>query len=77
MSLRLFENTYQTHESYLEELKEYDQEMQTYYDLRNANRRVDSFTDQVAAKMANAIDKRHLLANAIGKQGFLLMLEEK
>ena len=76
MRLRVFENTYKTHESYIEELKEYDREMQTYYDLRNANKRVDSFTDQVAAKMPNAIDKRHLLANVIRKQGFMLMLEE-
>jgi hypothetical protein len=61
----------------VEELKGYDREMQTYYDLRNANKRVDSFTDQVAAKMANAIDKRHLLASVIRKQGFMLMLDEE
>ena len=28
-------------------LKEYDNIMQTYYDLRDANRRVDSYTNQV------------------------------
>jgi nitroreductase len=77
MSMRLFENTYKTHDNYVEELKGYDREMQTYYDLRNANKRVDSFTDQVAAKMAGAIDKRHLLASVIRKQGFMLMLDEE
>ncbi len=77
MSLRVFENTYKVQEDYLRELKDYDEQMQAYYDLRNANKRVDSFTDQVAAKTMSVIDKRQLLVNVIRKQGFELMIEEE
>ena len=77
INLRMFENTYKVFDSYLQELKDYDKEMQTYYDLRDANRRVDSFTDQVAGKVENVIDQRQQLVNVIKKQGFELMLEDK
>ncbi|WP_179231195.1 nitroreductase family protein [Limosilactobacillus reuteri] len=38
---------------YLQEIKltylsDYDQEVTTYYELRDANRRIDSFTNQIA-----------------------------
>ena len=45
MKYRVFENTYKIHDNYLEELKDYDEEMQTYYDLRDTSRRVDCFSD--------------------------------
>src|SRR5699024_10946637 len=32
----------------LSDLSDYDQEVTTYYDLRDANRRIDSFTNQIA-----------------------------
>ena len=77
IKLRLFENSYKVFDSYVKELKDYDEEMQTYYDLRDANSRVDSFTDQVARRVENVIDQRQQLVNVIRKQGFELMLEDK
>ncbi|MGM0396436.1 MAG: NADPH-dependent oxidoreductase [Bacillota bacterium] len=77
MKFRLFENSYETFKSYLDKLKDYDKEMQTYYDLRNANKRVDSFTDQVAAKTVSVVDKRQEVMDVIRKQGFQLMLHDK
>lgn len=70
MDLRLFENTYKKFDDYLEEIKEYDIEMQTYYDLREANKRVDSFSNQVVAKLKNLIPKRSDMLKVMKKQGF-------
>jgi len=67
---RVFENCYKSFDSYLEEFKEYDEEMQTYYDLRDANRRVDSFTNQVVTKLKNAIPERQEILKVIAEQGF-------
>ena len=50
MELKLFENEYKVFENYKEEINEYDKEMQKYYDLREANKRVDSFSNQVIQK---------------------------
>lgn len=50
--LRIFENSYQEPESWTEALADYDAEMTTYYDLRNENRREDSFTNQVITKLS-------------------------
>ena len=70
MSLRVFENTYKEFESYLYAVNAYDEEMQTYYDLRNANKRVDSFSDQAFSKLQAVIDKRQDLFDVVRKQGF-------
>lgn len=70
MNLRLFENTYKQFDDYLGEIKEYDQEMQTYYDLREANKRVDCFSDQVVTRLKNTIPKRSDMLNIMKKQGF-------
>lgn len=43
-----FENEYQSTELPLEELENYDHDVNQYYDLRDANRRVDTFTNQIA-----------------------------
>lgn len=76
MSLRVFENGYTVFDDYLDEIKEYDKEMRTYYDLRDANRRVDSFSDQVVARLVSASPKRQEMLNAIEKQGFDLKLRD-
>jgi hypothetical protein len=70
LRLRVFENSYRVFDSYLEEIKEYDREMTTYYDLRNANRRVDSFSDQVVAKLNVAMPNRQGILEVIRRQGF-------
>ncbi|MBD3689924.1 nitroreductase family protein [Nanchangia anserum] len=41
-------DTYPMRESVCEALADYDEVVQTYYDLRDTNRRVDSFTRQIA-----------------------------
>lgn len=69
---RFFENHYEVPANYHEALKEYDKEMQTYYDLRNANRRVDSFTDQVVGKLQNPIEKRGRILDVVKEQGYHL-----
>ncbi|WP_077368985.1 NADPH-dependent oxidoreductase [Anaerosalibacter sp. Marseille-P3206] len=70
MKYRVFENKYTIFDNYLEELKDYDEEMRTYYDLRDANKRVDSFSNQVVAKFNNANPKRQGILNIVKKMGF-------
>lgn len=70
MKLRVFENHYEIFDNYLEEIKEYDEEMQNYYDLRDANRRVDCFSDQVVARLKGVIPKRQEILKYVKKQGF-------
>jgi hypothetical protein len=77
MRLRVFENSYKRFDSYLEEIKEYDEEMQTYYDLRDANRRLDSFSNQVVARLLNPALKRQQMLNTVRAQGFDLKLNDK
>ena len=70
MNLRLFENEYKIFGNYAEEIKEYDKIMQTYYDLRDANKKVDSFSKQVIGRLENASEKRANILNSAKKQGF-------
>lgn len=77
MKFRVFENKYMPITNYVEELKDYDDEMQTYYDLRDANRRVDSFTNQVVTRLKNIIPKRQEILNVVRKQGFDLKVHDK
>lgn len=76
MDLRVFENKYKKYDNYLDALKDYDKEMQTYYDLRDANRRVDSFTDQVKTRTELTLEKRKEILNVIRDQAFDLMLKD-
>lgn len=68
--MQVFENGYRIFHNYLEEIADYDQEMTTYYDLRNVNQRVDCFSDQVVNKTSNSITKRQEILKVIKKQGF-------
>ena len=70
MNFRVFENKYQKMDNYLGILKDYDEEMQTYYDLRQANKPLDKFSQQVADKLKNTNPRRQLLAKDIINQGF-------
>lgn len=72
MDFRFFENRYEKKEPYLELLKDYDEEMQTYYDLREANKRVDSFTNQVASQYSSPSLKRREIFSVVLEQGFTL-----
>ena len=75
MKYRVFENSYEIFDNYLEELKDYDEEMQTYYDLRDTNRRVDCFSDQVVTRYSTAALKRQEMLNVIRNQGFDLKVK--
>jgi len=68
--LKVFENTYKRFDHYLEEFKGYDEAMQTYYDLRNINQRMDSFSQQAATKMNQCSPKRQAILDKVRKQGF-------
>ena len=74
ISLKVFENKYEIQDNYLESIKEYDKEMQTYYDLRQAHNPLDSFSKQVVAILQNPQEKRAKMLNVIRDQGFDLQL---
>lgn len=76
MKLRLFENSYNKYNNYLEEIKEYDEEMQTYYDLRDVNKRIDSFSEQVVSRLSHETPKRQEMLHVIKKQGFDLKIND-
>ena len=74
-SFKIFENKYKVQDNYLELIKEYDEEMQTYYDLRNADKPLDSFSKQVVGLLSNPMKKRSKILNVARDQGFDLQLE--
>lgn len=75
MKLRVFENNYEYFDSYLDEIKEYDKEMSTYYDLREPNKPVDSFSDQVIHRLKYCNPRRQEILNIVRKQGFDLNIK--
>jgi nitroreductase len=70
--LRVFENAYFAFDNYLEEIRDYDEEMRTYYDLRDPGRPVDSFSAQVVSRFKHSNPKRQNMLDVIRKQGFQL-----
>lgn len=72
LELKVFENTYEKFDNYLETFKDYDQVMQTYYDLRDANNRVDAFSTQVSKKQGSIISNRQKMYQTFIEQGFKL-----
>lgn len=70
VSLKIFENKYVIQDDYLALIKEYDKEMQTYYDLRNPNTPLDAFSSQVLRSLKNPNPKRTQLLNVVRDQGF-------
>jgi len=75
MKLRTFENTYKAPDNILESLSDYDELMQSYYDLRDTNRRLDSFTHQVAKRINAHNPTRQELLNVVRDQGFIFRLK--
>jgi nitroreductase len=75
VSFRVFENRYVVFDDYLKHFAGYDEEMQTYYDLRDDGRHSDSFSKQVVKKFKAVDEKRSLLLNAVKKQGFDLKVK--
>ncbi|MDK8244992.1 nitroreductase family protein [Corynebacterium sp. UMB10321] len=68
--LRVMENTYQAPASWSEALGEYDQEMTTYYDLRDKNRRSDKFFRQVRAGLPTHAVPQDGSLDVARRQGF-------
>lgn len=75
LDLKVFENEYKVFDNYLEEIAEYDKVMNQYYDLRDANRRVDTFSLQVVKRLEGVMEKRSKILNSIRRQGFDLQVE--
>jgi nitroreductase len=75
VSLKVFENQYKVFDNYLENIADYDKEMQTYYDLRDNGKHSDTFSLQIAKKYLALNKNRSLLLNAVKKQGFNLKVE--
>lgn len=75
-SLKVFENKYKIQDSYLKEIEEYDKEMQTYYDLRDTTKPLDSFSKQVVGVLKNPNKKRVKLLNVVRDQGFNFNLDK-
>lgn len=69
----VFENEYQDIDP--TSLKDYDQIVNTYYDLRDANRRIDTFTDQVNGPKLNGTPQvRDQIAQVLHDQKLCLDL---
>lgn len=73
MEFRFFENSYVKRDDYVEALEDYDTVMHTYYDLRNANQRVDTFTDQVVKKYKVGDVRRNQVLEDAQNNGFQLL----
>lgn len=69
---RVFENEYKDFGNYSNVFDEFDKEMSTYYDLRDANNRVDDFTTQVIKKVNAPKTKRDELLNMARENGYLI-----
>lgn len=66
-----FEDTYPDITDILNDLTEYDEVVQTYYDLRNANQRVDKFTTQIANGAQRSHPGRARMLEFLQAQGFI------
>lgn len=70
--IMFFEESYQTFDNYVEALKDYDDVVTTYYDLRDANKRIESFTNQITAGMNRKPEKRLKIKSDLEKKGFII-----
>ncbi len=74
LDLKVFENHYQKQDNYLEAIKDYDQVMQNYYDLRDTTKSLPAFSRQIVQRLENANPMRATLLRSVKKQGFDLNL---
>lgn len=65
------ENSYQPIDDPLSALADYDSIVHQYYDLRDTEKPVDTFTAQMAARMAAVPDASPSLLDVLQRQGFL------
>ncbi|RHW51123.1 NADPH-dependent oxidoreductase [Bombilactobacillus bombi] len=71
LKFRTFENQYDYHYE-LADLADYDEQIHQYYDLRDTNRRVDTFTHQIAQKLTTSLAKRDQILTVLHQQGLCL-----
>ena len=72
-SMQFFENEYPSNdEALLSGLDEFDTEVHKYYDLRNTERPVDAFSDQIAANATDDSVNAKAVAVQAKRQGFRL-----
>lgn len=69
--LRVMIDEYQEPESWCNALSDYDREMCTYYDLRNAGKHEPPFTDQAIAKYGRVKLQRARILDDLTQQGFI------
>lgn len=72
--LRVMTDVYREPESWLEALADYDEEMRGYYDIRDTNRRSDSYTLQVARKLTSRPSRDRFFAH-VARQGFAVVAD--
>ncbi len=65
------ENEYHSSERLVHDLENYDQTVSQYYDLRHKNRRIDTFTNQIAKAMDKCPEKRMSMLDVLKSQGFI------
>ncbi len=75
VALRQFENQYTPEDDYAEAFREYDEVMTWYYDLRDENKRLDSFSQQVKQKLSQVNPIRQRINVYMEEQGFDLRTE--
>lgn len=75
IKLKTYENSYKTYDSYLDMVKNYDQEMTTYYDLRDSGRKSESFSSQISKKQGTSIKNRNKMFETLKEQGFILNID--
>lgn len=74
--LKVFENSYRVQDNYLEAIKEYDKQMKTYYDLRNATKPLDEFSKQVVAFLDGDNPNRSGMLDIVKEQGFTCFIKK-
>lgn len=72
-SMQFFENEYPSNnETLLAGLQDFDEEVHRYYDLRNTERPVDPFSDQIASNAIDSSVTSKAVAPNAKRQGFRL-----
>lgn len=75
LSLKIFTDRYDNGELDPSLIADYDQAMQTYYDLRDNGRRSDTFSRQVVTRLTQSLEKRAQILQSVRRQGFVLGLD--
>ena len=76
LSLKVFEDSYDIKYNYLDAIKDYDEEMKTYYDLRDPSKPLNEFSKQVVSRLKAKNKNRSGILNVVREQGFDFRLED-